>query len=231
ARNPEALAVIERSALQHSAPLWRIGREFYAERHSYGEGWQRFSVHTPRRAYRDLQIPLAGAFQVENAATAVAALDAVSETWRALPEEAIREGLSQVRIAGRMEVVRRSPTVILDGAHNAASAQALADALQELYGDRRLILVLGVLEGHLAADIVGGLAPRAAMVIATAARDPRAQPAALVAAEARRFSSRVEVVEPVAAALQRAISVAELDDVVCVTGSFTVIGEAGRALV
>lgn len=229
AREPEALAILERTAAEQGAPLWRIGHEFHAERHGYGEGWQRFTVRTPVREHRGLTIPLAGAFQVENAATAVAALDLLDGLGEPVPEDAVRQGLASVRIAGRMEVVRRDPILILDGAHNAASASALAQALDELYGGRRLILVLGVSADHSAADVVGALAPQAAAVIATAADNPRALTAGDVAAVARQHTSDVRVVIPVAEAVRCALALARPEDVICVTGSFFVIGEAGRA--
>ncbi len=231
ARDPEALAVIEGAAAEQGAPLWRIGREFDAERHGYGEGWQRFSVRTPVREYRDLAIPLAGAFQVENAATAVAALDLLAAEGMPVTEEAVRRGLSEVRIAGRMEVLRRDPVFMIDGAHNAASAAALAQALGELYPGRSLILLLGVSADHSATDVVGALAPLASAVIATAADNPRAMPAERIAAEARRHTAHVEVAEPVAAAVRRALALSGPEDVVCATGSFFLIGEIDRAAV
>ena len=274
ARDLEALAAIERKARECGSPLWRIGREFDAQRESYGEGVQRFSVRTPVREYRGLAIPLAGAFQVENAATAIAAVDLLAAEgalqrsadltdcadWRRaygkpsppspprssaksarsadsspVPEDAVRQGLSQVRIAGRMEILRRrgehagSPLLMIDAAHNAASAQALAQALQELYGGRKLILVIGVSEDHSAADVVAALAPLADRVIATAADNPRALPAERVAEEARRCTGNVESVTPVPQAVARALAIAGEEDVICVTGSFYVIGEVPRS--
>ncbi len=228
ARHPEALAVIEATAAAQGSPLWRLGREFSAERHGFTKGGQRFSVQTPVTTHRDLQIPLAGAFQVENAATAVAALDCLATLGEPVGEDALRRGLAAVRIPGRLEVLRRRPTLLIDGAHNAASAGALAQALAELYGEQRLILVLGVSEDHSAADVVAALAPRAAVVIATAADNPRALDPEQVAAAARQHTAEVRVVTPVAAAVREALALAGPDDVICVTGSFFVIAEVER---
>ncbi|MBI3945590.1 MAG: bifunctional folylpolyglutamate synthase/dihydrofolate synthase [Armatimonadetes bacterium] len=229
ARHPEALAVIERAAQAQGAPIWRIGREFDVTREAFGEGWQRFRVRTPVREYRDLTTPMAGEFQVENAATAVAALDMLSAVERAVPEAAVRAGLAKARVMGRMEILRRAPLVMIDAAHNAASAQALAAALRELYGDRRLILVLGISQDHSAADVVGALALRAAAVIATAADNPRALPAEQVAAAARQQAACVEAVTPVPEAVRRALAIAQPEDLICITGSFYVIGEVDPA--
>ncbi|HHX42288.1 MAG TPA: bifunctional folylpolyglutamate synthase/dihydrofolate synthase [Armatimonadetes bacterium] len=231
ARDPEALAVIERVAAERDAPLWRIGREFEAQRHGYGEGWQRFSVRTPRREHADLTLPLAGAFQVENAATAVAALDLLGTVEEEIPAEAIRRGLAEVRIAGRLEVLRRDPLFLIDGAHNAASSTALAAALRELYPERRRILILGVSADHSAADVVGTLAPDSAVVIATQADNPRALPAEAVAAEARRHVADVRIAVPVADAVRLALELAGPKDLICATGSFFVIGEIDRQMV
>ncbi|HEX3000496.1 MAG TPA: cyanophycin synthetase, partial [Armatimonadota bacterium] len=224
----EAIAVIERAAADKDAPLWRIGRDFDYTRQGYAEGWQRFNVRTPLREYQDLMIPMAGAFQVENAATAVAALDLLETRGQGIEEAALRQGLAEVHMPGRMEMLRKKPRFLIDGAHNAASAQALAQALRELYGERRIILILGVSTDHSVADVVGALAPLADHIIVTAADNPRAQDAAVIAQEAMRYTTSVETVESVSKAVKQALALARPEDVICATGSFFLIGEIDR---
>lgn len=231
ARHPEALSVIERTAAAQEAPLWRIGREFTAVRTAYDAQGQHFHVRTPVQEHRDLFIPMTGEFQVENAATAVATLDMLGTLGHGVCPEAVRVGLSRAKVMGRMEILRHSPLVLIDGAHNAASAEALAAALRELYSDRRLILVLGISQDHSAADVVGALAPHAAVVIATAANNARALPATEVAAAAQHYAPQVEAVPSVPEAVRRALDLASPKDCICITGSFYVIGEVDRDMV
>ena len=227
ARHPEALAVIEATAAAQGSPLWRLGREFSAERHGFTKGGQRFSVQTPVTTHRDLQIPLAGAFQVENAATAVAALDCLATLGEPVGEDALRRGLAAVRIPGRLEVLRRRPTLSDRRRPQRRLGRALAQALAELTASSAHPGA-GRVGGPPAADVVAALAPRAAVVIANAADNPRALDPEQVAAAARQHTAEVRVVTPVAAAVREALALAGPDDVICVTGSFFVIAEVER---
>ncbi|MFI5275907.1 MAG: bifunctional folylpolyglutamate synthase/dihydrofolate synthase, partial [Ktedonobacterales bacterium] len=143
AQAPEALAEITRVAAERGAPLLRVGpagAEGCAYTYTPGaasETGQRFDVTTPQRAYQNLEIPLLGEHQLENATLAVALVEP-------LEERAIREGLRSVRWEGRMQVVGREPWRVVDGAHNADSLRALFAALRRHFHFERLIVAFGV---------------------------------------------------------------------------------------
>ena len=147
-----------------------------------------------------------------------------------MTESAIRTGLARARIAGRLEILRREPTLLIDGAHNPDAARRLRETLTTLFRapGRRLILVLGALRTHPYGQFVDELAPAADRVIATQPRHPQAVPAAELAARARSVGTPAEVVEIVPAAVERALAEARSEDVVCVTGSFYVLAEVSR---
>ncbi|HEX2349293.1 MAG TPA: folylpolyglutamate synthase/dihydrofolate synthase family protein, partial [Ktedonobacterales bacterium] len=182
AQSPEALAEIARVAAERGAPLLRVGPagdEGCAYTYTPGaasETGQRFDVTTPQRVYRDLEIPLLGEHQLENATLAVALVEP-------LDERAIREGLRAVRWEGRLQVVAREPWRVVDGAHNADSLRALFAALRRHFRFERLIVALGVMADK---DLDGMLrelaSARADAVVATAARNPRAIAPARLAA-------------------------------------------------
>jgi dihydrofolate synthase / folylpolyglutamate synthase len=140
--------------------------------------------------------------------------------------EAVEEGLAQVRWPGRLEIVSRAPLVVVDGAHNGDSAQRLAAALRENFEYRRLILVLAASADKDVGGIVGGLAPDGPAVIATRSRHARAADPETLAAEARRRGLRVEIAPDISAAMERAASLAEPSDLICVTGSLFIVADA-----
>jgi len=142
----------------------------------------------------------------------------------------VKAGLESVHWPGRFQIVSRRPTVILDGAHDEMAAQALAETLASLYRDRRLLLVLGVGRDKDAAAIASRLCPLADRVIATATASPRALPAEELHRASFRYCQHVSAFTPVSLAVQEAIAASQRHDVVVVTGSLYVVGEAMRAL-
>lgn len=171
-----------------------------------------------------VRIPLLGAFQPENAATAFATALAVKGEWK-LTKVAIERGLRTARWPGRLQVVRKEPIVIVDGAHNAPAAEALAESLRELFPNRKLTFVLGILNDKDLAGIAGHLGPLAAKVIATRPRTPRAFDMGDLA---RAFTpyAPVEAVADVKEAVTQVVGAAGKEDAIVVAGSIYTIGEA-----
>ncbi len=185
-------------------------------------------VRTPRAEYPGLHPRMGGAFQWPNAACAIWACETLAERggW-AVDADAVRHGLAVAHQPGRLDVVRRSPTVVLDGAHNGMAAHALAAEVAR-FERRRLIAVIGMLDGHAPEDVVAEIAPLADVVIATQPTWRRGLPAEQVADVARRFCSEVSIVRPPLAAAQAALAEAGPEDLVLVTGSFYTVGDVPR---
>ena len=112
---------------------------------------QAFTLRGLHATYEDLFVPMFGSFAVHNAAAGVVAVEAL--TGQAIDEGALREGLADAKVPGRIEVVSRNPLMILDGAHNPAGAEALAEALREFFTWDRLHLVVGSPSGTHAANL------------------------------------------------------------------------------
>jgi len=220
----EALAVIQAACQERAAPLTLVGRDWtWTVRESTSAGL-RFDVMGPGATYADLHTSLVGGFQAMNAATAVAAAAQLG-----IGEPAIREGLAGVRWPARLEILARQPWVVADGAHNGDSARKLAAALTEVFRPRRVVLVLGLSQGHHLDDILNALLPLVAHAVVTRARHPRAaDPAAIQANLAARGHEAIAV-EPVAQAMERALARAGPGDLVCATGSLFVAAEARAA--
>jgi dihydrofolate synthase/folylpolyglutamate synthase len=168
---------------------------------------------------------LAGDYQNENAA--VAELTAITLRCRgfAVPREAIQEGIATASLPGRFQVLREYPTVILDGAHNADGAHALAETLRRRYPGRHVTLVLGMMGRHSIEGVMDALAPVARRIIATQPSNERRMPAERVAGEAAKHGFEAPIATPPMEALRRTLDEAAPEDVVVVTGSFYVVGE------
>lgn len=185
------------------------------------------SFRTPHSAIRT-SLRLAGGFQITNAATAAAAVAALRTRGVEVSDSAIVEGLSSAYLPGRMDVIRRNPTVVIDAAHNPDGAAKLAESVPKFFEYKRLILVAGMLSTHSAEEVLGILAPLADEIIATKSQWEKARPASEVADAAKKFNHNVRIVEPVPAAVDAALDMADKDDLVLVTGSFYTIGEVDR---
>jgi dihydrofolate synthase / folylpolyglutamate synthase len=206
-------------------PLRRAGpRQAYRARLQTSD-WDGITVdvRTPDRTLRDLRVGLLGAHQAENAAVAVAVLDAIAERWGvSVPEDAIRSGLAGARWPGRLELLDGGALgvgrVLLDGAHNPAGATALALALRDL-GLGRPSIVFGVMRGKKVREVLAALAPLEPRFVFTAVDDPGAHaPEDLAAAWADLGGRSVTESDP-ADAVRRAGG-----DPVVVAGSLYLVG-------
>lgn len=176
----------------------------------------------------DVPVALAGDHQRVNAALAAAAARALPGV--ALSERAIAVGLARAGWPGRFEVVPGTPTFVLDGAHNDASAEAFARTLRSYAAGRPVVLVVGMHADKEVESVLGPLCAIASRAIATRSRSPRAFPAADIATACRQLGTSVAVVPTVADAVARAREVSGKDTIVAVTGSLAVVGEARDAL-
>lgn len=223
---PAALEVIRRTAQRKSAPLYRMGRDFSVRR----SGAQEFRYFGLHHRWTGLATALQGRHQVDNAALVLAACEILQRNAPGIDIESIRRGLAAHRWPGRLETVCEAPWIMVDGAHNLEAARQLARHLAAQLGNRRLTLVVGILDDKPYRAMLRLLLPFARRVIATQARITRALPAATVAAFARTMVPDVTVEPDVAAALRLAVSTASPGSLTLVAGSLYVVGEVKAAL-
>lgn len=224
----EAGDEIRRIAHERKAPLTVVGRDIGYTQIRANEAGEVFDVAGQGGRYRHLEMRLLGAHQVANAATAIAAVETLARHGIVIPESAIRGGVASARWEGRLEIAGRRPYVILDGAQNRASAKALAGAIRRIFRYMKLILILGVSKDKDLPGILEELLPVADAVIVTKADMPgRAmEPERIGDAIGKRAA--VSVARSVADALAQARAMAAPEDLIVVTGSLFVVGEAKR---
>ncbi len=221
---PEAMEVIERVCRERGVRLIRVGAEVTWQKGSSGDEGQTFHLKGLEREY-DLSIPLLGEHQVENAAAAVAAAEVLEGMGAKISAENIAEGLAKVHWPGRLQVLRREPWVIIDGAHNTDSMKKLGEALKQHFSYDRLILILGFSADK---DVAGMAAEAAALtdnIVLTRTRSPRAVKPEALAKEFEKHGVIPKTADSVADALKLALAGTRPNDLICAAGSVFVIAE------
>ncbi len=222
-----ALAVVEAHAAKAGSTVFCSGRDFEVARGE--DGRYRFAGRTWR--FDGLELGLGGGYQRFNLGVALAALEVLAERGWRLEEAGIRLALREARWAGRLEVLGEGPRVLLDGAHNAHASPLLARTLREDFRYRRLWLVLGVLGDKDARAILGDLVPLADHVVLTRSSSARARDPEEMGQLARAVREvPCHTAPSVAEALDWTLERADQDDLVCVTGSLTTVGDARARL-
>jgi len=223
---PEVIKVIEEEASAKNAALYRLSEDFHAEPVS-AQREQVFHYRGISVSYDTIRISMLGRYQVDNACLALATIECLRSAGLVVDESAARQGLAGAAWEGRLERVARDPDIYLDGAHNPASAKKLAAAVRDLKSSyARLILVIGILGDKDFQGIISELVPLAAHVIVTKPQYSRAMDVQSLAAKVRTLHGAVDSDDTVAGAVARAREISSPDDLVLVTGSLYVVGDA-----
>ncbi|HHW07710.1 MAG TPA: bifunctional folylpolyglutamate synthase/dihydrofolate synthase [Clostridia bacterium] len=226
ADRPEVIRILEEIAREKQAHLRRLGRDYRVEVVSSTMDGVTFNLKGPGVAYDHLQVSLLGEHQAINGALAVAAVHSLAAYGYEIPWEAVYRGLKEARWPARLEVVRRNPTVLIDGAHNVDGARTLRRALEQLFAYDKLVLVLGILGDKEREKVLELLAPLAAVLVVTKPNNPRAGNWEEVAALGARLVKQVIVRPDTKEAVDAALALAGPQDLVCITGSLYMVADA-----
>ncbi|MEI7442230.1 MAG: folylpolyglutamate synthase/dihydrofolate synthase family protein [Actinomycetes bacterium] len=235
-QQPEAAEVLLRRAVEVDAPVLREGLEFGVVDRALALGGQVITLHGITGDYSDIVLPLFGAHQAANASVALTAVEAFFGGGDPISEENVHTAFAGVNSPGRLEVVRRSPTVIVDAAHNPHGAAVLATALEESFTFESIIGVVSIMGDKDVDGILAAFDGLFDQIVVTHNGTLRAMPANDLAekAEAIFGSDRVTVASNLAEAISQAVAMADAAGTsgvgVVVTGSVVTAGVA-RALV
>ena len=235
----DVLEVLRARAAAVGATLLLEGVDFGVVSRTPAVGGQIVTLKGLRATYDDVFLPLYGAHQAQNAAVALAAVEAFvgnsSEQGAVLGDQIVRDALAEVTSPGRLEVVRRSPTIVLDAAHNPHGAQAAAAALEDSFSFSPLIGVIGVMGDKDVEGVLVAFEPHLEHLVVTESSSGRAMRAGRLAEVAIGIfgEDRVTVVPRLADAIDAAAALAESgatdslsSGAVLVTGSVVTVGEA-----
>ncbi|MDX9991758.1 MAG: folylpolyglutamate synthase/dihydrofolate synthase family protein [Anaerolineales bacterium] len=225
-QTPEALAVLKEIAAARSAPLTLVGQDITVSPLMRSLSVQTFQVQSQNISSLTLSMPLLGSHQIDNAATAFAALEV---SGLELSYSAIQKGFYRVKWPVRFEIVQQEPAVIFDSAHNRDSFFRLRQTLNEYFPNKPVILIFGVSEDKMLADMLEEIRPRVTKLIATRADHPRALEPEKIVEAAGKAGLEAETATPVEAALARALELAGNTGIVLSAGSLFVTAEVKRA--
>jgi dihydrofolate synthase/folylpolyglutamate synthase len=232
--------LLERSA-EMGATLAREGGEFGVIQRDIAVGGQVLTLQGLGGVYDEVFLPLFGAHQAQNAATALAAVEAFlgAGKQKQLDLDLVREGFANVDSPGRLERVRSAPTILLDGAHNPHGMAATVNALEEEFTFRHLVAVVAVLGDKDASGLLDLLEPIAARIVVTQNSSPRSMPLNELAQIAVDIfgEDRVTVAQTMPDAIEEAVVLAESDTDgelsgvgVLITGSIVTVADARKLL-
>lgn len=235
-----ATQIVQRAA-EVGATVAREGLEFGLLSRVPAVGGQMLSIQGLRGTYDDVFLPLYGAHQAQNAVLALAAVEAFVGGDEPLSQDAVKDAFAEVTSPGRLEIVRRSPTIVLDAAHNPHGANALVEALEDSFTFSPLIGVVAVMADKDYEGVLSALEPVLAHIVCTQNSTSRSMSASELAEVARGIfgNDRVSVQPKLDSAIDEAAALAEVGGVfgeglgsggVLVTGSVITVGEA-RALI
>ena len=224
-RSADVRGVIEERCHEMGAILRVDGTDFAFYGRDNAVGGQALDMSVGGTNYEQVFVPVYGERMATDVLLGLAAVSSLMGD-RPLEDSLVRGALAELKSPGRIEVLRRRPLLIVDGAHNPAAAGELASTVQDSFAWDRLLLVLGILGDKDVEGVVGELVPVADEVIATTAPSSRSAPAERIAKEAARLGAEPRIVSTVEGAVAQAIELAEEGDLILVTGSFTTAAEA-----
>ncbi|MFO7944553.1 MAG: folylpolyglutamate synthase/dihydrofolate synthase family protein [Anaerolineales bacterium] len=222
--------VVKEIADERNAPLIEVGKDYvFQPLHASLEG-QSFLIGENPDTLEDegekIQIPLLGRYQIENAATAYAALRTLSKRGLLISMGDIRDGIAGTVWPARFEIAQRSPPVIFDAAHNPSAIAKLRETVDQFFPQKSMILVFGISEDKALKGMFAELLPRTRLLICTQATHPRAMDPDLMAKKAADYECETKVVHDVGDALEQALQDAGDDHLILVTGSIFVAASA-----
>ncbi|BAL86350.1 putative folylpolyglutamate synthase [Actinoplanes missouriensis 431] len=240
-QDEEAMRPILERCADMGATLAREGSEFGVINRAQAVGGQVLTLQGLGGVYDEIFLPLFGAHQAQNAALALAAVEAFLGAGpnKQLEADLVREGFAQVDSPGRLERVRSAPTILLDGAHNPHGMAATVTALEEEFTFRHLVAVVAVLGDKDVSGLLDLLEPVAARIVVTQNSSPRSMPVDELAQLATDIfgEDRVSVAATMPDAIEEAVVLAEEDSSgelsgvgVLITGSVVTVADARKLL-
>jgi dihydrofolate synthase/folylpolyglutamate synthase len=234
-QDPKAMRVLKKEALAMKAPLIVTGRDIdfsYRFESSREHGpHTRVCVTTPNSRFEHLRVPLPGEHQAINCGLALAMLDKLKEQGYTIDDAKAVEGLSSVKMVGRMELICDDPRIIVDAAHNAASVKALIAAIGQHVPYDSMIIIFGCNSDKDVRGMLMQLQYGADKVIFTRSNSPKAMlPQDLAEMYTEICGKMCQTALTVREAVRTARSAISREDLICITGSFYLVGQAKEQL-
>lgn len=222
----EAKKIIKKRASELNAPILEYGRDFSISNIKINEVGTSFNYQSPELNLENISVNLLGKHQAYNAATAISAfIMFLHKTNRKINEQKIYDALANVNWQGRMQIISQKPTVIIDGAHNEEGITALRDNLTEIFPNKKIYFVLAILRDKNLGNIIKNICSISYKIYITKNKSARAAEIEDQVEFVKLHDKPFEIHEDVTAAAKKAISDANEDDIVMISGSLYTISE------
>lgn len=223
-QDSKAAAVIKRVCHEKDCKLSVVDPDAFRDVH-YGYEKQTFTY----KNWKDVEITLAGTYQVTNAALALEAVEALRKLGYSLTEEQVRKGMKAAFWRGRFSVIHKNPVVVIDGAHNPAAAKVLKDSLETYFQGKNLHFIMGVFADKDYQSVIEMTAPLAKHIITIETPgNPRALSAVKLKEAVEKVNPSVEAAGSIREAVEKSMKNTQKDDVIAAFGSLSFLGELDR---
>lgn len=232
---PEAKAALQRVATRVKCPLLFTGKDIefsyrFESTRPIGPH-TRVSLITPNSRFEHLPVPMLGEHQAINCGLALSVLATLKDRGFKLDDQSVIEGLAKAKLPGRMETIQENPRIMVDGAHNAASVEALMRAIGQNIPYDSMVVIFGCRSDKDISGMLNHIQLGADKVIFTEGGIPRpADPAELAAEYVERCGKMAQVAHTLEEALEIAERAVTREDIICITGSFHLVGHAKRLI-
>ncbi|MEY8275571.1 bifunctional folylpolyglutamate synthase/dihydrofolate synthase [Blautia marasmi] len=223
-QDPKAAEVIKRVCREKDCKLSVVDPDAFQDVH-YGYEKQTFTY----KNWKDVEITLAGTYQVTNAALALEAVEALRKLGYSLTEDQVRKGMKAAFWRGRFSVIHKNPVVVIDGAHNPAAAKVLKDSLETYFQGKNLHFIMGVFADKDYQSVIEMTAPLAKHIITIETPgNPRALSAVKLKEAVEKVNPSVEAAGSIREAVEKSMKNTQKDDVIAAFGSLSFLGELDR---
>ncbi|MFO7667464.1 MAG: folylpolyglutamate synthase/dihydrofolate synthase family protein [Desulfobacterales bacterium] len=223
-KQKSAIAVLKDIATNKKAPFYLSGVNFKTRRNKDGS----FTYYGMKNVWPGMRTGLSGSHQIENAALVLAACEILCKSI-SLPIKKIRTGLLNTKWPGRLEVVSTSPYIILDGAHNLGASRTLSRFLSEKFKGRKITIIAGMLDDKPYSAMLKNILSGASRAVLTKPVIDRALEPEILYEASKEILKNIKIIPNIKEAIDYAVKTASKDEVICITGSLYVVGEAKAA--
>lgn len=193
----------------------------------YGYDGQTFDY----KQYQKLEISLAGSYQILNAALAVEALERIKMLGYKISEEQLRRGLKKATWKGRFTILQKNPVFVIDGAHNRDAAKVLRQSIDLYFADKKIFYIMGMFKDKEYEEVLRQTADRAEYIFTIETpNNVRALPAEELAQAAKKYNSNVEAADTIEEAVEKALAIADKEDVIIAFGSLSFLGQLTKTV-
>ncbi|WP_186430992.1 folylpolyglutamate synthase/dihydrofolate synthase family protein [Clostridium sp. BSD9I1] len=226
----EAKLSIEKVAKEKQSPIIYVKKEdSMLKEKLYNVPYQEIIINTSKNTY-EIQLSLLGTHQLLNCSVVIKAAEELQNIGVNIKKEHIIEGLKKVKWAGRLEMLKAKPMVVIDGAHNIDGIKSLKNSINTYFKYNKFILIMGILSDKQVDDMVKVITPEASNIITVTPPSYRAENSSGLVEIIKKYNSNCEAIENYKEAYEKALSYANENDLILICGSLYMVGEMRKTI-